>query len=212
MIELIFNFYHKKKSIESLENSAFCEEKKLDNRSRFLESKWTLSFKNFQNIKIGHKYHVFMLYAAWSCFGAWKTTFWAWSFEFFKPQIWSYNQTLQAGTSMSPYLKSLGPDFWYCYYFLKKLNFSTLHQQKPSKTLTNCLKSMQNSEKNIFFEAKIRISQIHLICFVMMWNGSWSVSTVPKFQFHAYMTPRNIFEKIFKNSKSATNILFSRFM
>ena len=35
----IFNFYQKKKSNELLENSLFGEEKKLDNRSRFLESK-----------------------------------------------------------------------------------------------------------------------------------------------------------------------------
>ena len=114
---------------------------------------------------------------------------------------------------MSPYLKSLGTDFWYCYYFLKKLNFSTLHQQKPSKTFKNCFeKHAKFWKKKHFFEAKIRISQIRLICITMMWNGSWSVSGVPKLQFHAYMTPRNIFEKIFKNSKSATNIIFSRFM
>ena len=91
--------------------------------------------KNFQKVKIGHKYNFFALHEFWSCFGTWKTTFWAWSFEFFKLQIWSYSQTLQAGTSMSSYLKSLGSDFWYCHYFLKKLNFSSSHQQNPSKML-----------------------------------------------------------------------------
>ena len=51
MIELIFNFYQKKKSIESLENSSFCVEKKLGSRFHFLESKWTLSFNNKQESK-----------------------------------------------------------------------------------------------------------------------------------------------------------------
>ena len=79
--------------------------------------------KIFQKVKIGHRYHFFKLHAIWSCFGAWKSTFWAWSFEFCKAQFCSYNQTLEAGATTGPYLKSLGPDFWYCHYFLKKLDF-----------------------------------------------------------------------------------------
>ena len=110
--------------------------------------------KIFQKVKIGHRYHFFALHAFWSCFGAWKTTFWAWSLEFCKAQYCSYNPTREAGASMSPYLKSLGPDFWYWHYFLKKLNFSNSHQQNPSKMLKNCLQSMRNSWKKSFLKQK----------------------------------------------------------
>ena len=93
----------------------------------------------FQKVTIGHRYHFFALHAIWSCFGAWKTTFWAWSFEFCKPQYWSYNQNLEAGTSMSPYLKSLGPDFWYYHYFLKKIEFFDFISSESFKTCDICM-------------------------------------------------------------------------
>ena len=48
LIQVIFNFYQKKKSIESLENSSFYVEKKLSSRFHFLGSKWTLSCKEYR--------------------------------------------------------------------------------------------------------------------------------------------------------------------
>ena len=128
----------------------------------------------FQKVTIGHRYHFFALHAIWSCFGAWKTTFWAaWSFEFCKPQYWSYMQTLEAEASMSPYLKSFWPDFWYCHYFLKKLNFSTSYEQNPSKMLKNFLQNMQNSWKKNFWSKNSNLPN----SFYMLPND---VESIPK--------------------------------
>ena len=63
LIELIFKFYQKKKSIESLENSLFCVGKKLGSRFHFFESKWTLSFKEipqYSNVKSSRNLNVFV--------------------------------------------------------------------------------------------------------------------------------------------------------
>ena len=103
--------------------------------------------------KSKYRYHSFALHTAWSCFGAWKTTFWAWIFEFCKPQFCSYNQTLEAEASVSPYLKSLGPDFWYCHYFLKKLNFRIHINRILQKCLRIACKACEILKK-LFFWSK----------------------------------------------------------
>ena len=67
--------------------------------------------------------HVF---SSWSRIWIVKTRFRVAKFEFFRIQCESHDQTLATRGSQGHYLNSLGTDFSYRFYFLKKIIFWTL--------------------------------------------------------------------------------------
>ena len=68
-----------------------------------------------------------------SCIWLAKTRFSYMSSGFMSLRITSYEQTLLARRTLGHYLKLLGPDFSYCFYFLKKIIFFALMTQNAAK-------------------------------------------------------------------------------
>ena len=90
-----------------------------------------------------------------------KTRFGVGKLEFFRVQCESYDQTLAARGSQGHYLNSLGTDFSYHFYFLKKKFFST---PMPSKSQNYVEIAYKMLEKKIFWDAKFQSSQNRSRC------------------------------------------------